>query len=280
MDLSIVIPVYNTPQKYLEECLKSIEDSKIGFSYELIFVNDGSTDENTLQFLHQIDLKNAKILHKENGGASSARNLGLKNAVGEFILCLDADDILLPSINGYIQFLKEHSDYSVAYGDWKIFGDMDYQYQPGKFSSFRHIYLEIQPHTTSVFRRSVLEKVQTFNENFKVSEDWDFWARVSVAGFKFHYMKEPLFLWRRINDGKSLSQKDSSRTIRNQVLETGKKQFNAHQEITLKSVNEYVLNSFKEHKLQFFKLFLILYLPFIYKILLKMKVFKNDIVID
>ena len=159
MDLSIVIPVYNTPQKYLEECLKSIEDSKIGFSYELIFV---------------IDLKNAKILHKENGGASSARNLGLKNAVGDFILCLDADDILLPSVNGYIKFLKEHSDYSVAYGDWKIFGDMDYQYQPGKFSSFRHIYLEIQPHTTSVFRRSVLEKVQTFNENFKVSEDWDF----------------------------------------------------------------------------------------------------------
>ena len=38
-------------------------------------------------------------------------------------------------------------------------------------------------------RRSVLEKVQTFNENFKVSEDWDFWARVSAAGFKFHYMK-------------------------------------------------------------------------------------------
>ena len=61
MDLSIVIPVYNTPQKYLEECLKSIDDSKIGYSYELIFINDGSTDENILQFLHQIDLKNAKI---------------------------------------------------------------------------------------------------------------------------------------------------------------------------------------------------------------------------
>ena len=83
----------------IRDSLKSIDDSKIGFSYELIFVNDGSTDENTLQFLHQIDLKNAKILHKENGGASSARNLGLKNAVGDFILCLDADDILLPSIN-------------------------------------------------------------------------------------------------------------------------------------------------------------------------------------
>ena len=159
MDLSIVIPVYNTPQKYLEECLKSIDDSKIEYSYELIFVNDGSTDENTLQFLHQIDLKNAKILHKENGGASSARNLGLKNAVGDFILCLDADDILLPSINDYIKFLKENTEFSVAYGDWQNFGDLNYTYKPGKFSSFRHIYLEIQPNTCTLFKKSILEKI-------------------------------------------------------------------------------------------------------------------------
>ena len=279
MDLSIIIPVYDTPPKYLEECLKSIENSKISYSYEIILVNDGSTDFETLNFLEKLASENSKILQKENGGASSARNLGLKNATGEYVLCLDADDVLLPSINDYIKFLNENPEFSVAYGDWQTFGDMNYKYRPGKFSTFRHIYLEMQPHTTSVFRKSVLEKVSGFNENFAVSEDWDF-GRVSVAGFKFHYMKAPLFLWRRIKDGKSLSQKDSDRTIRNQVLAEGKKQFNAHQEITLKTVNEYVIKGFKKNKFQFLKLFLILYFPFVYKLFLKFKIFKNDIVID
>lgn len=107
IDLSIVIPAYNV-DKYLSCCLDSLL-SNVGITdAEIIIVNDGSTD-NTLSIAEEYskDYKNIKVISKANGGPSAARNLGLKEAEGEYVFFCDADDMVidrfLPIVLGAIR---------------------------------------------------------------------------------------------------------------------------------------------------------------------------------
>ncbi|ELE5867251.1 glycosyltransferase family 2 protein [Vibrio cholerae] len=90
--LSIIVPVYNVSE-YIDKCIDTIFNQSLKKHYEVIFVNDGSTDgssEILLKRCHGID--NIKIFNKENGGLSSARNYGISQAEGEYISFLDSDD--------------------------------------------------------------------------------------------------------------------------------------------------------------------------------------------
>ena len=93
--VSVIVPVYNV-EKYLEQCLNSIINQTYK-NIEIIIVNDGSTD-NSLDIIERFRNKNKnksiKVISQENKGISEARNTGLKNAVGEFILFVDSDDYL------------------------------------------------------------------------------------------------------------------------------------------------------------------------------------------
>ncbi len=91
MKYSIIIPVYNAG-KTLNRCVKSILNQSFS-DYEIILVNDGSKD-NSLKICDDFSKKyeNIKSINKPNGGASSARNKGLDNAVGDYILFVDSDD--------------------------------------------------------------------------------------------------------------------------------------------------------------------------------------------
>ena len=102
--ISVVIPVYNA-SKYLSKCL----DSVINQSYsniEIILVNDGSTDNsgNICDEYANKD-KRIKVVHKENGGVSSARNTGIDNTTGEYVTFIDSDDLVHPE---YIRILADN----------------------------------------------------------------------------------------------------------------------------------------------------------------------------
>ena len=93
MRISIIIPVYNV-EHYLERCIKSVESQNIPFdSYEVIAVNDGSTD-GSLSLLNSLALQytNIRIISQDNKGLSEARNTGIKNASGKYIMLVDSDD--------------------------------------------------------------------------------------------------------------------------------------------------------------------------------------------
>lgn len=91
--LSIIIPVYNV-EKYLEECMRSIQVLD-GHSVEIILVNDGSTDGSGHLCQQYADtLENVKYVEQKNQGLSEARNTGIRNAIGEYLLFLDSDDYL------------------------------------------------------------------------------------------------------------------------------------------------------------------------------------------
>lgn len=92
IDLSIIIPVYNS-EKFLKKCMDSIVNQKTKHCFEVIAVNDGSTDS-CLEILKEYDEKYefVKIISQKNGGISSARNTGINHARGRYIGLIDNDD--------------------------------------------------------------------------------------------------------------------------------------------------------------------------------------------
>lgn len=97
--ISIIIPLYNKA-KYVTKCLASVKKQTFA-DFEVIIVNDGSTD-NSVEIVNQFQDERIKLINKKNGGPSSARNRGIQEATGDWILFLDADDLLLPFALEYL----------------------------------------------------------------------------------------------------------------------------------------------------------------------------------
>lgn len=129
--VSIIIPVYNTG-KYLRECLDSVINQTLK-ELEIICINDGSTD-NSASILEEYRKKDNRfiIINKENGGQSSARNIGIKRAKGDYLYFLDSDDL--------INYKALQILYDKAYKN-----DLDVIYFDG-FSFFENKFLERKHH--------------------------------------------------------------------------------------------------------------------------------------
>ena len=116
--LSIIIPIYNV-EKHLKKCILSVLNQHF-IDYELILVNDGSTD-GSLKIAKGFEnkYKRIKLLNKVNGGVSSARNLGLGSAKGKWIYFLDADDFLNDSVFESIEpQLENNVDIDIVLGNY------------------------------------------------------------------------------------------------------------------------------------------------------------------
>lgn len=106
MFLSFIIPVYNA-EKYIAECLNSLLAQDLpSEEYEIICVNDGSND-NSLSILQDFadSYRNIRIINKENGGVTTARNAGLVAAQGDYIWFIDADDLIKENILAQLKIM-------------------------------------------------------------------------------------------------------------------------------------------------------------------------------
>ena len=117
--ISVIIPIYKA-ENYINRCIDSILAQKYT-DWELLLVDDGSPDRSgtICDEYAQRDFR-IRVMHKQNGGVSSARNLGLENAQGEFITFVDADDYIGPS---YLQSLIDNKDYDLILTGRTLFGD-------------------------------------------------------------------------------------------------------------------------------------------------------------
>ena len=106
--LSIIIPIYNA-EKYLKDCLDSFAEADE--NVEIIMIDDGSTDSSADIVQSYVGKHNITLIRKENGGVSSARNIGLNNSHGEWVMFVDADDILSKGwYSTIIDAQKDNSD--------------------------------------------------------------------------------------------------------------------------------------------------------------------------
>lgn len=110
--ITIIVPVFNAA-KTIKRCIESIINQQNIQKFELLLINDGSSDESEKICKEYLIDHRIKLLSKGNGGVSSARNLGLANAIGDWILFVDSDDYLSPYT--LYEYEKSISDTSVYY---------------------------------------------------------------------------------------------------------------------------------------------------------------------
>ena len=131
--ISVIIPVYNI-EKYLPKCLSSIENQKNFTNLEIILIDDGSNDSSGSicdKFLKKYN--NVKVIHKENGGVSSARNVGIENATGDYISFVDGDDFLDTNhFDEILEDIKKTNSDLIIHDYYVEFENSFYKYRKNK----------------------------------------------------------------------------------------------------------------------------------------------------
>lgn len=207
MFLSVIIPVYNTPVHFIQECLDSTKLLDDLCEYEIIMVNDGSTNPETCRFINNAAKFNrVKIITQQNNGTSNARNNAIAHSIGQYILPLDADDILHHNINYFIDCLKQNPHIDVLYGDCQYFGDDNKYFNSMPYSTAQLLLFGNILTVCSFFKKSLWEKVGGYDETFRTAEDWEFWCRCAMNGANFKHIPYINFQYRKIYDGQSLLQ--------------------------------------------------------------------------
>lgn len=113
--ISVIIPCYNA-SSFIDETLHSIIESTKGLEYEIIIINDGSTD-NTESIIKSRNDKSLLYFSQENSGVSAARNNGLLKASGKYVIFFDADDLMSPGfLQQRIKLLESNQNYAFAGG--------------------------------------------------------------------------------------------------------------------------------------------------------------------
>jgi len=203
MDVSVIIPYYNAGA-YLPEALQSVAASvnEGGYSYEVIIINDGSTDTLSIDLLKHLSTQNYIILQQENKGPAAARNAGVKIAKGDNLLFLDSDNKIRKTfIDKALQILNTGKG-DIVYGNPAFFGATTAQrFKTGGFN-MESILIVNHIDMCSIIRKKVWDDLGGFDEDRRLIafEDWDFWIRAGAAGYKFCFIDEVLFDYRITNN--------------------------------------------------------------------------------
>ncbi len=193
--ISIIIPCYNQGQ-YILDAISSVEQYPDKSVYEIIIINDGSADENSIKVLKSLEEKGYHVLNQDNQGLSMARNNGIAIAKGKYILPLDADNkIRTGYIDKGIHILNTHPEVGVVYGNSQRFGDTIEVFKPGNFI-LKKLMFENYIDACVILRKKVWEETGGYDKMLSAYEDWDFNLCAFELGWKFHYVNEILFEYR------------------------------------------------------------------------------------
>ena len=185
---SVIIPVFNK-EKFVEKTLKSVLEQTFS-DFEIIIVNDGSTDKSEAKILGFNDSR-IRYFSKDNEGVSAARNFGIEKAAADFICFLDADDYWYPTflatLHTYIQKLPEQKVFALAYEIETAEKTFPAQYSIKKTNDFEMVnYFEASTKesvlwtSSAAFRKDVFMTVGDFDTNIKSGQDIDLWIRIGL----------------------------------------------------------------------------------------------------
>jgi glycosyltransferase involved in cell wall biosynthesis len=199
--ISIIIPCFNSGS-FLLESVESCFHSEFK-NFEIIIVDDGSHDPITISLLEGLDGGNEiKVFRKPNGGPASARNFGVLQSQGDFLLFLDSDNRIHPDyLSIGLNVLFKDPFVGVVYSKPRFFGDNRLnekpRFVPREFSRDAILagnYID----TCSIVRRETFLEVGGFDEHPDLIgwEDADLWIRISQTKWKFHFLDQVLFDYR------------------------------------------------------------------------------------
>jgi GT2 family glycosyltransferase len=207
--ISVITPVFDTPAERLEEAVESMLAQAYD-NWELVLVDDGSTEIGLLRSLPRIAARDQRIVMASLGkheGISAASNRGLALAQGKWITFLDHDDVLEPdALFHIIKILQRHPEADLIYSDEDKLGDDGFEaplfkpdWSPDFFLSCNYL-----GHLTAV-RREALQKAGGFRSQFDSAQDYDLFFRVIEQTNQIHHIPRVLYHWRRSESSSAIS---------------------------------------------------------------------------
>jgi len=201
MVVSVVIPCYNSGQ-YLEDAVASVM-SQTYSDWEIVIVDDGSTDKDTLAVLYALEARldpRIRVMRQPNAGPAVARNTAITCARGKYILPLDADDTIEASyMEQAVPVLERDADIGIVYCKARKFGLEQGLWELPSFS-YEKMAVGNIIFCTAFFRRDDWKAVGGFLETLVHGmEDYDFWLKILTIDRKVYQIDDVLFNY-RINE--------------------------------------------------------------------------------
>lgn len=203
--ISVIIPYYNN-HTTIVDTLVSISEQTYP-NIETILINDGSTKKSS-KVLKSILLKNKNILYvqQKNRGVATARNTGVMFSSGEYLLFLDADDIIKPTyIAECIKKLQEDAETKLVYSEAELFGAIQGKWELPEYAGFTSLLMGNMIPCIAIHRATDFFDLGGFDESLRSHEDWDLWIRMLAKGGEVYRIPESLFLYRKRPEGNSLT---------------------------------------------------------------------------
>ena len=200
--ISIIVPTYKTPEKFLKEMINSVINQT--YSKWELCIGDGSADDDSVKkILEEYGKKDERIKFKileDNLGISGNTNAALALATGDFIALLDHDDLLAPNaLYEVVKRINKYDDVDVVYTDEdKISMDLKTHFQPHFKPDFNIDLLRSNNYICHFFvaRKTVVDKVGGFRSEYDGSQDYDFIFRCTHEARRIEHIAKILYYWR------------------------------------------------------------------------------------
>lgn len=193
--VSVIIPCFNQGL-YLDEAVDSVLAQTFQ-DFEILVVDDGSTDAETIKMLKDYARPRTRVIHTDNQGLSAARNNGIREAQGAYILPLDADDKIGKGyLEDAVRVLDQYPETGIVYCEASYFG-----VRGGRWDLPEYSLDKIMNHNvifcTALFRKADWAAVGGYNVNMVYGwEDWDFWLSLIHRGLKVYRIPKIHFYYR------------------------------------------------------------------------------------
>lgn len=246
--VTIIITSYNCGE-YLKETFNSAKSQSYD-NIEIIVVDDGSTDETTEKELNNIERQGGIVIRKDNGGVSSARNIGIKESSGKYIIFLDGDDLLEPNYVEEMMKIKEmFPEAGIVYSNTLLFGEKNYIRPLGtptyeKLLIYNHYFV-----VTCLLEKKRIKETNGFDEKMLYGvEDWEFFIRYCYKGMKVVRINKPLFKYRIRKHSRTGSINESIRKTLSMRLEVLNNNIDTYAQ-NPKVLNKYELTQYNKYNI-------------------------------
>lgn len=217
--ISVVIPVFNTPDVYLRACIESVLNQSYPY-FELCIADDKSTQSHVQKTLQEYEHKDRRIkvtYREENGHISLASNSALELAHGEYIALLDHDDLLSEHALYYVALaINSNFKAKVLYSDEDKLDDFGKRYEPHFKSDWNPDLFFSQNYVShlGVYKRDLLEAVGGFRKGVEGSQDQDLLLRClpHIAKGEIVHIPHVLYHWRALEGSTALESGEKSYT--------------------------------------------------------------------
>ena len=244
--ISIIIPCYNA-ERFICDNLNVLCKKKYLNKIEVILVDDGSKDNTKFIISNYIDNNtNFSYIYQNNSGAPTARNNGLKHSNGEYIIFLDADDILNEESLDYIISLVEKESYDLIVGNFEQIDEqgnfikniLEFNNNICIYEKEKNVLFSCDPKPGSkVYNKSVIDKYNIYFDDLKIGQDLNFYLKYLLFANKIYITKNILYKYRIVNG--SISRTYSLKILKiKESFEVTKKFYESNNSIDI--YNDYI----------------------------------------